>query len=94
MAKRFMFVCLGLLALAVAYHLGASSVQSQGTGTFVSLAPGPYMSSSVYALTSDGDLYGCGVNGFPTFAYLGNFNSAPTSTQSTTWGQIKASFKE
>ena len=29
MAKRFMFVCLGLLCLVFAYHLGAGSAQAQ-----------------------------------------------------------------
>ena len=29
MAKRFMFVCLGILCLAIAYHLGASSAIAQ-----------------------------------------------------------------
>jgi hypothetical protein len=29
MAKRFMFVCFGLLALALAYHLGAKNASAQ-----------------------------------------------------------------
>jgi hypothetical protein len=31
MAKRFFYVCLGILALAVAHHLGARSAQGQAT---------------------------------------------------------------
>jgi len=33
MAKRFFYVCAGLLMLAAAYHLGATKAESQGTGT-------------------------------------------------------------
>jgi hypothetical protein len=38
MAKRFLFVCLGLLALAVAYHLGAAKAESDTGSPFVSLS--------------------------------------------------------
>ena len=30
MAKRFFLVCLGILCLAIAYHLGAERAQAQG----------------------------------------------------------------
>jgi hypothetical protein len=35
MAKRFFYVCAGILCLAFAYHLGArnATAQSQGTGS-------------------------------------------------------------
>ena len=35
MAKKFFFVCAGLLALALTYHLGAQSVSAQGVGRYV-----------------------------------------------------------
>jgi len=93
MAKKFMFVCLGILALAVAYHLGASSAQSQATGTFVSLAAGPGDGSSeMYALTSDGDFYGMSMSNMRAWTYWGNV-AGGVSTESSTWGQIKAQFK-
>lgn len=31
MAKRFFLVCLGVLCLAIAYHLGAERAQAQGS---------------------------------------------------------------
>ncbi len=38
MAKRFFFVCLGFLCLAIAYHLGARSADAQSnTGDRVKL---------------------------------------------------------
>lgn len=33
MPKRFMFVCLGILCLAIAYHLGANSANAQAATT-------------------------------------------------------------
>ena len=33
MAKRFMFVCLGILCLAFAYHLGAGNAQAESSGS-------------------------------------------------------------
>jgi hypothetical protein len=93
MAKRFFYVCLGLLALAAAYHLGASSAQSQATGTFVSLAPGPGDGSrEMYALTSNGDFYGMSMSDMRVWTYWGNV-AGGVSTQSATWGGIKAQFK-
>ena len=33
MAKRFMFVCLGILCLAFAYHVGASNAQAESSSS-------------------------------------------------------------
>ena len=44
MAKKFMYVCLGILALTVAFHLGAR----QGSASFVD-----HTATGVIALTSD-----------------------------------------
>ena len=98
MAKRFMFVCLGLLALAVAYHLGATKAESGAGSPFVSL--GAWTSSSggtavLLALTEDGTLYWASPSHWPWDGWLdwqvwGQIPTGPTATQSTTWGHIKA----
>jgi hypothetical protein len=39
-ARSFFYLCAGVLMLAIAYHLGASSVDAQtGTSDFVALVP-------------------------------------------------------
>ena len=90
MAKRFMFVCLGLLALAVAYHLGASAAQSQATGTFVGIGG---VETTLCAITATGDYYLLNTHGdVRNWVYWGNIAGGGTATQSSTWGQIKAEF--
>jgi hypothetical protein len=37
MAKRFMYVCIGILALVAAYHLGATQAECDQGSPFVSL---------------------------------------------------------
>ena len=37
MTKKFMFLSLGILALAAAYHLGATTTEAQGGGQFVGI---------------------------------------------------------
>ncbi|MFC1800026.1 hypothetical protein ACFL2Z_03840 [Candidatus Eisenbacteria bacterium] len=100
MARKFMFVCFGILALAVAFHLGAESADSQGTGAFTGFSviyvpdEGTY---SFLALQEDGTLYWGAVYGpwhWPTeWLTLGQIPYG-TATQSTTWGEIKAEYGE
>jgi len=37
MAKKFMYVCIGILALVATFHLGAASVRSQAEGQIVGI---------------------------------------------------------
>jgi hypothetical protein len=100
MAKRFMFVCLGLLALAVAYHLGAAKAESYTGSPFVSLMSwNGSQGGTVYllALTEDGTVYWANGQGgwpeylsFPQWQVWGQIPTGATATQSSTWGQIKA----
>lgn len=92
MAKKFMFVCLGVLALAVAYHLGAAGAVSQGTGIAVGIAAIPYSDGArLYVATDNGDVYWSGPA--TPWTYYGNiFGSA--YAEPATWGSIKAQFKE
>lgn len=92
-AKRFFFVCAGLLCLAIAYHLGARSAGAQTPGnTVVASRADGYV---VY--TSNGDVYfsvGAGPENGGRWTWVGNvFSSAPVSTQSETWGQLKTRYR-
>jgi len=101
-AKTFFYVSLGILALAGAFHLGASTARGQATGVVASVrgnlsfrdAAGN--ESPAWVVTQSGDVYG-----WPSYQsymqvgvppqYLGNlFSGGPVQTQGTTWGRIKA----
>jgi len=94
MAKKFFFVSLGILALAAAFHLGASTVQSQGSGEVVGIASHSASNGAnrVYVGTVCGDVY-CKEGG-GEWLYDGNaFGAAPSKIDETTWSRVKAEFK-
>jgi len=95
MAKKFFFVSLGILALAAAFHLGASTVQSQAPDDVVSISA-VYPGSggvNVQAVTTCGDVYVSTDNG-STWYYRANiFGSEPSKIDETTWSRVKAEFK-
>lgn len=62
LAKRFFYVCAGLLCLALAYQLGVGKAQGQGGGT---LSSGDFFYRGLYALTPDGRIYSRGTD-FPS----------------------------
>jgi hypothetical protein len=91
MAKKFMYVCLGIMALAVAFHIGATSaisqLQEQVVGITAICPP-----ANIYLATSEGDCWMYSTSG-EAWYYLGNpFEGV--AAQPTTWGQIKAEFGE
>jgi hypothetical protein len=93
MAKKFMYVCMGILALVVAYHLGAGSAQSQLQGQVVGIDTwGGSFPPVVYLVTSEGDVW-YNYNETEPWEYLGNPFGGVT-TQPTTWSRIKAEFGE
>jgi hypothetical protein len=55
MARKVMYVCLGILALAGAFHLGASRGETQ-TGMFSGVCQ---VGGRLFAITDAGDLYYC-----------------------------------
>jgi hypothetical protein len=60
MAKKFMYVCLGLLMLAIAYHLGAGQAESDQETPFVSLCSINGRNGNTWALLAlagDGTVY-------------------------------------
>lgn len=93
MAKRFMFVCLGVLALALAYHLGASSAVSDPIPGEVPIAIAG-TASDLWVLTDAWNIYQGQWTGpgQMTWTYCGDWIQPATATQPTTWGQIKSQY--
>jgi hypothetical protein len=91
MAKKFMYVCLGILALTVAFHLGASSAISQGTGLVVGIAATERGDPKVFAITDGGDCYYRPPA--EDWRFYGNIFGS-VATEPTTWSKIKAEFGE
>ncbi len=81
-ARAFFFVCAGLLCLAVAYHLGATSAGAQAPGNPL-VAAHVYATNGIaqWAWAANGDEYST-ADGGATWAYRGNVFSAsgPTPT--------------
>ena len=97
MAKRFFYVCAGLLMLAMTYHLGARSAGAQAGGQVVGVA-GIYAANSVsvqyVVATSGGDVYRR-YEGGGTWTYMGNaLGAGPTPATETTWGKVKADYRK
>ena len=92
MARRFLFVSLGILALSLAYQIGASRTEAQASGApFVALAHDASQGQFFYALASDGDVWRFNNSSFtPTF--VGNVLSGPVPVEGSTWGEIKSKF--
>lgn len=94
MAKRFFYVCAGILLLALAYHLGAQSATAQAGAQVPGFAVnGGYC----YVLTPSGDGYARQQDGL-SFAgpliHMGNFwSGGPTPATQETWGGVKARYR-
>jgi hypothetical protein len=87
-AKSFFYVSLGILALAAAYHFGATSASAQAPGNPVvatySAANGPVV------FTANGDVYTtmtAGPNG--PWQLVSNVFSGATPAAQKSWGQVK-----
>ena len=94
MARKFFYICAGMLLLALSFHIGASMATAQSAGNpAVALAnegTGGYM----LALTANGDLYRAqGFTRTYSFELVGNiFSGAPTPALHESWGQLKARY--
>lgn len=55
MAKRFFYVCLGILCLACAYHLGANNASAQGSGGKIRMVAAA--GDDVWLVTDTDDVY-------------------------------------
>ena len=86
-ARSFFYVSLGVLALALAYHLGATSAGAQAPGNSVTALT---TTNGVWAaVTQSGDFYTSPVGDAWTFK--GNvFTGGTTPAAQRSWGQVKA----
>lgn len=101
-AKSFFYVTLGILALATAYHLGASTAGAQSgsivTGVAIYPSGTPGYAGRLVAFTANGDVYACPYSGNASplsgaVEYLGNFWGGATPTSTTTFGALKAKYR-
>lgn len=104
MAKKFMFICFGILALAAAYSFGArDSVAQVGGGTVVQAFQG---SGGLCVVIDNGDIYGrvgqpqsligntMGWTTDGTWNFMGNcFGGGAVNSQGTTIGDVKSLFR-
>jgi hypothetical protein len=93
MARKFFLVAAGMFLLALSYHLGASTATAQAPGNpVVTSIPGPFPA----VVTANGDVYynanGTASGSLWTRAYNVFTNSAQTSAQQESSGQVKARF--
>jgi hypothetical protein len=85
--QTFFYVCGGILALAISFHLGAGNAQGQAPGN-------PLVAvSDTYAYTANGDVYQA-TSGRATWVLIGNvFSGGPIPAERTTLGSIKAKYR-
>ena len=90
----FRNIALGILALAVVYHLGARSVGAQTASVVSGLAI--LNDDKVVVLTPSGDVYArfMSTPGYPLL-YLGNFwsGTGPVPVQRETFGALKNRYR-
>ena len=94
MARKFFFVCAGLLCLAIAFHLGASSAGAQApSNSVVAVIGGTCPNFSSVVVTANGDLYGSNYCS-DSWAHIGNvFSGGPVNVEKHTLGELKARFR-
>jgi len=88
MAKKFFYVCAGILMLVAAYSLGAQRVEAQvGGGDFVALVS----ANGLIAITNNGDVYksSAGVN----WSYLDNIRGGAVSSDAPALDEVKALYR-
>lgn len=91
-AKRFFYVSVGILCLALACHFGADAARAQGGSGLVALIQGQLNSRFVlFAMTSDGTVYESDFNG-ASWSRVGNVFTGPTPATQASWGQLKARY--
>jgi hypothetical protein len=83
-AKSFFYVCLGILALATAYHLGATNATAQAPSNPVVATFGGFG-----VVTANGDVYQAQTGGGPWTLESNVFAGGSTPTAQKSWGQVK-----
>ena len=104
MAKKFFYVCMGILALAGAFALGSNSVSAQVGGEFVGISiDGVYNNTA--AITADGSIYAR--SGKPVcqneemvwnnpcaqWTLMGNVFDQPVSSEAGSLGDVKSMYR-
>ena len=89
-AKTFFYVSLGILALAVAFQMGAQTAQGQ----FGTIAGASFSDPWGMVVLDNGDVYMAQLtSSLPTmnnWTFTENVFGAPVPAIQTTWGKIKA----
>ena len=96
MARKFFYVCAGMLMLALSYHLGASTATAQAPSNAVVAAfeSGYGGINPSVAITANGDVYDGGAWGQGGWHHVANiFSGGAVPTQHETWGQVKARYQ-
>jgi hypothetical protein len=88
-ARSFFYACLGILALALAYHFGATTATAQAPGNPVVAAWGTQWDGAV--VTANGDTYFTNNYG-ATWTRTNNVFGSATPAQSISIGQLKATY--
>ena len=91
MARKFFYVCAGLLCLAISYHLGAKSAGAQVGGSIVSMASNT--SNQWMAVTSAGDTYLSADDGATWQRKTNIFAGGPTPAKTESFGAVKARYR-
>lgn len=94
MAKKFFFVCAGILMLVGAYSLGARNVEAQVGGDVVGVSSFVTTSGSyiVVAITNTGDFYRS-ENAGEDWYYRTNIFGGAVSSEQPTLDDLKSQFK-
>jgi hypothetical protein len=89
MARKFFYVCAGMLMVALSYHFGASTASAQAPGNPVVAA---LTANSV--VTANGDVYYApGGIANPPWLFASNvFGGGPTPALHGSWGQLKSRY--
>jgi hypothetical protein len=95
MARKFCYICAGMLMLALSYHFGASTAvaQAPSNGLVEVTYIGGIGSSPYLAATVNGDVY-TAANSSGPWLHVGNvFSGGPTPALHQSWGQVKARYQ-
>ena len=89
MARKFFYVCAGMLMLALSYHLGANTATAQAPGN-------PVVATFIEGnavVTASGDVYQSSNGVIGPWTLMSNtFSGGPTPARQQTWGQLKSRY--
>ncbi len=90
MAKKFFFVCAGLLMLVGAYSIGVNSVEAQDTSLVAGIATA---GTSLYAINTHGDVFKSGIAAVD-WVYTANiYSGIVVNSEAPSLGDLKSQYK-